>query len=254
MIFFEPVSTITLGPLTLQVWGMFVAFGILLSSYIITRTVEPKIRDQALSLAFSMIVWGIVGARIVHVALYAPEYYLTYPLEIFALWHGGLSSFGGILGAAGVFAYRSYIDRSLRPRVWYLLDRYSFAALYGWLLGRIGCVMIHDHPGVICNCALAFTVTDTRRLDMAFLEILALLPLAIVFLVYRKRWSERVLTSVLLMYYGSIRFFLDFFRARDTLVPDARYIGLTPAQYIAIVLVFLGASIFFKFHCFAQKK
>ena len=81
---------------------------------------------------------------------------------------------------------------------------------------------------------------------MAILEILGLIPLAIIFFVLRDRkkpagWH----TSILFIYYGVLRFILDFWRATDIVGSDVRYLGLTPAQYFAILLVFVGGYFFF---------
>jgi phosphatidylglycerol:prolipoprotein diacylglycerol transferase len=79
---------------------------------------------------------------------------------------------------------------------------------------------------------------------MALLEILALLPLALVFFFSRKKQKPQGwFTSVLFIYYGIMRFILDFFRATDIAGADARYFGLTPGQYSALVLIIVGVWI-----------
>jgi phosphatidylglycerol:prolipoprotein diacylglycerol transferase len=95
-----------------------------------------------------------------------------------------------------------------------------------------------------CDCFLAIDSPDGPRLEMAIFEIIGLLPLAILFYLKRnKRVSERWFTATLFIYYGVLRFILDFFRATDIAAADARYLGLTPAQYFGILLV--GTGIFF---------
>ncbi len=79
---------------------------------------------------------------------------------------------------------------------------------------------------------------------MAFLEILFLLPLAIVFIVLRKKKIQHLFAPLLFIYYGVLRFILDFWRADPSLTTgDVRYFGLTPAQYFAMVLVVFGGYI-----------
>ena len=245
-------TTFHLGPIPIQVWGSFVALGMLFAVWIIAKrgrrlgvAVEPM-----LDAALWMIISGVVFARLFHVFLYEPSFYVANPLEIVKVWHGGLSSFGGVAGA--VLAFWWFVRRGIFQNIGLLraADLFSFGALFGWIVGRIGCVMIHDHMGKPCDCFLAIETPDgTARLDMALLEILFLLPLAVVFFVLRnKKWKNGWITAVLLGYYGVVRFVLDFWRAAPEEHPtgDARYLGLTPAQYFAMLLVAASAFYFFR--------
>ncbi|MFH1433976.1 MAG: prolipoprotein diacylglyceryl transferase family protein, partial [Candidatus Uhrbacteria bacterium] len=73
-----------------------------------------------------------------------------------------------------------------------------------------------------------------------YLSINGLL-LFIAFLIMKKLGvREGTYTAVFLLWYGAVRFVLDFFRATEGTVADARYLGLTPAQYAAIVMFSLG--------------
>lgn len=242
-------STIQLGPVAIQVWGLFVALGVLLSFFIIHRlNIKDRARYVLLAdLVIWMLVGGFIGARIFHVFFYEPVFYLQNVVQVLAIWHGGLSSFGGIFGAIVaffIFAKRKKIDKSK----WLgLLDNLSYAAIFGWIVGRVGCVMIHDHMGRPCNCFLAIQTPDgVPRLEMALLEILCLLPLAFIFFIYRKRkFTEGFYFYLLITYYGFVRFGLDFFRAVDIVNADTRYFGLTPAQYFSILLILFGARFFF---------
>lgn len=236
-------NVVQIGPLPIQVWGFFVALGMLISMWILNREAKRLSlnAEPLLDVALKMIVSGVVFARLFHVLFYEPAHFLTNPLELFAIWHGGLSSFGGVFGALLVFVWAVKKKKLERAKLTLYSNLLAYGALFGWLVGRIGCVMIHDHLGAPCDCFLAFDSPDGKRLDMAFLEILFLLPLAIVFLVLRKRKVQHLFAPLLFVYYGILRFILDFWRAEPSFATgDARYLGLTPAQYFAILLVFLG--------------
>ena len=236
-------TVIHIGPVPIQVWGLFVAMGMVLSMWILEREAKKRLLDTAmiLDIALKMIVSGVVFARIFHIVFYEPAFFLANPIEVFAIWHGGLSSFGGVFGALLVIfsaIKKGKISKKQLPLYGNML---SFAALYGWLVGRIGCVMIHDHLGAPCDCFLAFNSPEEKRLDMAFLEIICLLPLAGIFFVLKKKHINHLFTPILFIYYGILRFILDFWRAApDFATGDTRYLGLTPAQYLAMVLVIMG--------------
>lgn len=241
-------KTILLGPLTIQVWGMWVAFGVLLALYIVdirAKQLKLKRREFLLDMSLWMIVSGIIFSRIFEILFYAPQFYFSHPFEMIQIWHGGLSSFGGFFGAAFAFFIFTKRKKISTVELYKIGDILSFAALYGWMVGRIGCFMIHDHWGAHANCPLAMQTPDGPRLEMAFLEILGLIPLAIIF--YFNRKKERPFSSftgIAFMYYAVLRFVLDFFRATDILAFDSRYFGLTPGHYSAILLFACGVYIY----------
>lgn len=244
---------IRLGPLPLQVWGLCVALGMLLVFALIDREAKKKQVDSEMvfSVVLHAIIWGIIGSRFFHVFFYAPGYFFSHPFEAFALWQGGLSSFGGLSGALGSVLWDVWYKKKNGPvRGAVIADLLAYAAVFGWMVGRVGCVLIHDHPGMACpGCFLATPWRDgVVRLDMALLEIIGMLPLAIVFLyVWRsKKVCEGWFVSVLFIYYGVLRFGLDFLRASDIVGADARYAQLTPGQYSAILLMFLGGWVYYK--------
>jgi phosphatidylglycerol---prolipoprotein diacylglyceryl transferase len=236
-------TTIPLGPLTLQVWGLFVALGVLLSLWIIKkRSVHNKMSVELLyDIALWMLVGGFVGARLVHIVAYEPSYFLAQPLEMFKIWHGGLSSFGGFFGAGIGFWLYTKKKKVSSEQLYRITNELGFAAVFGWMVGRVGCAMIHDHWGVPCSCPFAIATPSGGRLDMAVLEIIALIPLASWLFVKRhsQKYTPRFL-PIILIYYGLLRFVLDFFRATDLGGSDVRYFGLTPGQYSAIVVFGLG--------------
>ena len=183
-----------------------------------------------------------------HVFAYRWVDYQDNLMEIPQMWKGGMSSYGGFVGAglAGTF----YL---IRNRVAFM--KYADVALYGfipgWTIGRIGCFAIHDHPGVKSDFFLA-TEMLTLNLQTGMPEIAARHDLGLYdgfltlfiwgFLVWgakTKRFDGWYLGWSCVLY-AIPRFFLDYLRATDLAVSDTRYAGLTPAQYGSIVLLAIG--------------
>lgn len=95
----DPVL-VELGPLTIRWYGLLFAMAFL-GGYAIVRRIfllEGKPERDLDVLFMYMMVGTIVGARLGHVLFYQPGYYLSNPLEIFKVWHGGLTSHGGAIG------------------------------------------------------------------------------------------------------------------------------------------------------------
>jgi phosphatidylglycerol:prolipoprotein diacylglycerol transferase len=227
----------------IKIWGFFVALGIGISLLILyQRSRQLKLETaKMLDLAFYLLVFGLIFARLFHILFYAPNYYFSNLIEIFKIWHGGMSSFGGIFGATVSFIWFIKKNMISWPEALKIADLFSFSAIFGWIIGRFGCFFIHDHIGQLNNSFLAVQFPNGSRLDMALMEIFGLLPLVVVFIIIRKKvmFSGFYLSTVLI-YYGLLRFIFDFYRATDLSVADVRYLGLTPGQYFGIVLAIIG--------------
>jgi phosphatidylglycerol:prolipoprotein diacylglycerol transferase len=103
---------------------------------------------------------------------------------------------------------------------------------------------VHDHPGVRSDFFLAVNMDGVPRHDLGLYEAILLFALAgLLWWLHRRGILRGLLLSLLAVLYGSARFLLDFLRARpeEGLYADARYLGLTPAQYIVVGLVAFGA-------------
>jgi phosphatidylglycerol:prolipoprotein diacylglycerol transferase len=242
MIPYFQFTTYHLGPIPIQVWGTFVALGVLAGTALAAWF--AKKRGQNPTVIWDMAFWVIVGAffsaRIFHVLFYRLEYFLEHPAKIIAIWEGGESVIGGLIGAAIVgiwYLHKKKLD------VWAYADTTIFSLPLGYGIGRIGCFLIHDHPGTLTDFVLGIRYPDGLvRHDLGLYASINGFILAIIFwILYRRKAPVGAYTITFLLWYGITRFFLDFLRATDGPIVDARYFGLTPAQYGAIIMVGFGA-------------
>jgi phosphatidylglycerol---prolipoprotein diacylglyceryl transferase len=232
-----------LGPFTLQAFGVFAALGVYAAARIsVHQASRHGLDPQPLS---DFAVWGVgagvVVGHLVHLFLYHPEE-LSDWRRIFAFWEG-LSSFGGLLG--GVLAAVVFFRR-LPIRFDDYADAFALGIAPGWGIARIGCFVIHDHPGVRTTFPLAVDFPPSAaatlgfsgvRHDLGLYDALALFAFGIVLFALDRRGLLRGrLLAVLALLYGTSRFLFDFLRAVDVPYPDARYLGLTPAQYFCFGL------------------
>jgi phosphatidylglycerol---prolipoprotein diacylglyceryl transferase len=236
--YYQPPN-LKLGPFTLEVFGVFVALGI----YLAARINYAQANKQGLDprpmadYPFWGVIGGVVTGHLVHVLLYHPEELSKSPFQLFKFWDG-LSSFGGLLG--GVIAAAIYFRRIKIP-----FSRYSDALALGmapgWAIARLGCFAVHDHPGVRTDFFLAVNFPGGPRHDLGLYDALWLFAIAaVLFAVNRKGLLRARLLALMALLYGPARFGFDFLRARDLAYVDARYLGLTPAQYGCIAIVGWG--------------
>jgi phosphatidylglycerol---prolipoprotein diacylglyceryl transferase len=154
----DPIM-IQLGPLALRWYGFLIALGVLLGSQWALH--EAKKRDLDTEKLLDMTLWlviaGLVGARLVYV-LTSPAAYFGpggNPLSAFAIWQGGGSIHGGILGI--VIAVWIY-SRVHNLNMWAYLDVLTPVGALGVIGGRIGNFMNGtDTTGRVTGWPIGFT-------------------------------------------------------------------------------------------------
>lgn len=242
MIPFFQIEGWAIGPFVIQSWGLMVATGISVAVILADRYAKKLFLSRQLiwDIAWWSLVGGLLGGRIFYMLFYNPEHYLNNWPAIFYFWEGGASSFGGLFGAwvaLVIFArVRHFTFTELKP----YLDIFSLSLWLGWAIGRVGCFLIHDHPGRLSNFFLAVNFPAGARHDLGLYE--AMLALAIFFVFWRlfKRiakagWGKVALYSWIAYFVG--RFGLDFLRAYDLPLSDTRYLFLTLTQWLIILFI-----------------
>lgn len=232
-------KTIMVGPLTLHVWGLFVGLGFFLAALAAGWLAKRRGDDAKIiyDLAAWMVLAGMLGGRLGHVLFYELPYYLAHPFEIFAVWEGGLSLFGGLIASTIVGLW---FLKKKRVNVWRYADTAVFGLPVGFAIGRIGCFLIHDHPGTATDFALGVQYPDgVVRHDYGLYEVINGAFLAAIFFVMATRKVKTGwFIAVFSMEYGLFRLVTDGWRVADT-----RYFGLTPGQYLGALLLLIGVGI-----------
>jgi phosphatidylglycerol:prolipoprotein diacylglycerol transferase len=194
-----------------------------------------------------MMVWVLVGG-------FALSHWLTVaahparvardPFLLVQLWNG-MSSVGGFLGAA--LAMVVFLKREREPVLPYA-DVLTRGLLVGWIFGRLGCALVHDHPGKPAGdwawLAVGPWPDGSIRHDLGLYELLFTVALAAAMARWRPTKPGR-LTGTVALAYAPVRFALDFLRADApargvTAFPDIRYGGLTAEQYTMVPLFLAG--------------
>lgn len=234
------LPNLPLGPITIQSFGVLTALGVVVAAWLAGRAARGMGKDPQVILDFAVVgvLTGVVTGHLVHVLFYHPEELSGW--QVLKVWEG-LSSMGGLLG--GILAAAVWFRWKRIPFAGYS-DALALGIAPGWGVARVGCFSVHDHPGLPSDFFLAVNMDGGPRHDLGLYEAILLFTLgALLWALHRRGILRGLLLSLLAVLYGSGRFLLDFLRARpeEGLYADARYLGLTPAQYIVVALVAFGA-------------
>ena len=153
---------IHIGPLAIAWHGVFTAVGILFGVWLPLRLVRGRFtEDDATAVATWGVVFGIIGARLVHV-IDAWQYYAANPLQILLIWTGGIAVWGaaifGVLGGLLVAVRR-------KLPIGFGADAAAPGILLGFAIGRIGDIINGEHHATACEppagLCVGFTHPDT---------------------------------------------------------------------------------------------
>jgi len=241
---------IKIGPLSIRWYGLMYLIGFICSYLIVKREINRRglqvEKDFLENLYFYLILGLLLGARLGYVLFYNLPHYLNHPLEVFAIWQGGMSFHGGLIG---VILSALFFTKAKKFDFFTLTDMLVLTAPIGLGLGRIGNFINGELYGRITDVPWAMIFPDggplprhPSQLYEAFLEGFVLF-VALWFL--KDKFSKSgVLSSIFLILYGIFRFFVEFFREPD---PQIGYIlGLfTMGQILCSIMILSGLGLFF---------
>jgi phosphatidylglycerol:prolipoprotein diacylglycerol transferase len=217
---FNPIL-VELGPIRVTWYGMMYVFGFI-TSYLLVRY-QVKKKDFGISLEevedlyFYLILGLIIGARLGYVLFYDLRVYLSNPLEIFAVWHGGMSFHGGLIGvliATILFCWKN------KKSFWKLADLFVVTAPIGLALGRIGNFINGELYGRVTQVPWGMIFPNGGPLPRHPSQLYeSSLEGGVLFLILwmlkDKKHPDGYLLAIFIFLYGVFRFFIEFFREPD---------------------------------------
>jgi phosphatidylglycerol:prolipoprotein diacylglycerol transferase len=235
---------IDLGWWQLRSYGLFVAIALGVGVWWNAREGERRGFPRALVYEFAQLVAlaGLVGARLYYAIVSEPEAYLARPWEILAVWHGGLSVHGGLLGG---LAAAVWVIRRRRLPFWPMADAVVPGLILGQAVGQIACLLNGDTFGRPTTVPWAIVFTDRQAMaplgvPLHPIQVYELLAYLLVFVAVQKvaRSAARPGTAVLTcaVLYGAARFGLEFFRGDPPVIA-----GVVVPQAVSALLVAAGA-------------
>jgi phosphatidylglycerol:prolipoprotein diacylglycerol transferase len=258
------LDRLRLGPLAISPHGIGIAAGYLAGSWWMLR--EGRKRGMAEDHIGSILVWALLGAIVGARVFYVIGHFSEFDgfVDMLAVWRGGISLIGGIVGAMAV-AYP--VMRRHGYRFLQVMDSAALGLAFGIALGRVGDLIIGDHIGKPTSFFLGFrysggnlagytclgdgvgqqcttTLADGSQQMIFYGDVVhqtALYDLFIagflflfLFWLNRRPRREGVLIMAFAIWYGAGRVITDLLRV------DKTWFGLTGSQWTAIGAIVLS--------------
>lgn len=213
-----------IGSFPIRAYGTIFALAFILgvgvTLYFVKAEGKPEYINIFMDLAPLLLISGILGARIWQVFFFDWSFYSKYPSEIIAIWHGGLSIQGGVVGAltAGII----YVWRKKLP-FWKLADLAAPGLILAQAIGRDANLMNGDAFGgpTGSNFGILYPLGTIARdtfgsqplwpaevwegqVDVIIFALLVILKL--------RKWPSGVIFLIYLVLYNLTRFFLEYLR------------------------------------------
>jgi phosphatidylglycerol:prolipoprotein diacylglycerol transferase len=248
---FDPIA-IQIGPLAIRWYGLMYLVGFALTYGLgrlrIARGAAGRVSVQALDdLLFFGVLGVIVGGRLGYVLFYKPGYYAAHPLEIFAVWQGGMAFHGGLLG---VLAAVWWVTRKHGLRWLELTDFLAPLAPPALAAGRLGNFINGELWGRVTDVpwGMLFQTPGAGPLPRhpSQLYQLALEGVALFVILWIYSGKPRPLGAVSAMFligYGVLRFAAEFFREPDDFL-GLLALGLSMGQWLSVPMIAAGVLLY----------
>tara|TARA_B100000927_G_C16460004_1_gene467463 strand:+ start:702 stop:1529 length:828 start_codon:yes stop_codon:yes gene_type:complete len=247
--FFNNPSLIDLGPLKIQYYAVtwllsaVLIYLFLKSNKIINELglVKEDVNDMVFM--YGLFFGAMCGGRIGYMFFYGFEQLVNNPFSLFYVWQGGLSFHGGLVGviiSLFVFSKKKKIDY-LR-----LLDGVALSMPIGLGLVRVGNFLNGELYGKITNGSWGFIFpTDPfgmlRHPSQLYESIgEGIILFGILYFLSIKTNARGIISSSFLIFYGSIRFIIEFFRQPDAHIGFVAFDTFSMGQILCIPMIIIG--------------
>ena len=254
---FDPIAIdlTKLGlPVAIHWYGITYLVGFGLFLYLaVRRTRLPHLaaagwtRRDVEDLLFFGVLGTVIGGRLGYVLFYKPGYYAANPLEILAVWKGGMAFHGGLLGV--IVALWLYA-RLRRRRFLDVTDLVAPCVPTGFAAGRIGNFINGELWGRFADPALPWAMVFPqsgsplpRHPSQLYQFALEGILLFVVLWVYgRKPRGLGQVSGAFLMGYGVLRFIAEFFREPDSFLGLLTF-GMSMGQWLCLPMITAGFAL-----------
>jgi len=243
-------TILKIGPLQIRWYGIMYILAFLASYFLVKYQIRKKRLPIDINtvndLFLFMIIGLIVGARLGYVVFYNLPFYLSHPLKLFAVWEGGMSFHGGLIGI--IFAGLLFIKKR-KASFWEFADLISVTAPIGLGLGRLGNFINAELYGRVTNLPWGMIFPTggilprhPSQLYELFFE--GILLFIVLWLIKDFQFKKGTLFCLFLILYSIFRFFMEFFREPDPQL-GLLFSFITMGQILSIVMCVSGVILLF---------
>jgi phosphatidylglycerol:prolipoprotein diacylglycerol transferase len=191
-------------------------------------------------LFFWLIIALVVGARLFEVIIWNPSYYLSNPLQIFAVWKGGMAFHGGLIGvviAALLFCKKRKLS------FYKVADVLVLPASLAMALVRVGNFINGELYGIVTTVPWCFkfpSAEGCRHPSQLYESLYNIVNFFILFGITKlknksKKYKDGFVFWSFIFFYGILRFVTEFWR-----YSDVRYLGLNLGQILSLIMIPVG--------------
>ncbi|MEJ2059905.1 MAG: prolipoprotein diacylglyceryl transferase [Gammaproteobacteria bacterium] len=241
----DPIA-FSVGPLKVHWYGIMYLIGFLgfwgLGSLRARRADSPLRPEQVGDLLFYAALGVILGGRIGYVLFYNLPFYWSHPLEVFAVWDGGMSFHGGMLG---VFAAAWLYGRYLGCGFLRLTDFGAPMVPIGLGAGRIGNFINGELWGKVTDLPWGMVFPSGGPLPRQPSQLYEFALEGVVLFTILWTFSSRsrpvgAVSGMFLLFYGLFRFLVEFVREPDPQLGYLAFGWLTMGQVLSAPMILLG--------------
>lgn len=237
-----------IGPLSMRWYGLMYVFGFVSSYLLVLYQLKKKAftfdRTVIDDLFFYLILGLIVGARLGYVIFYNLAFYLQNPLDIFVIWHGGMSFHGGLIGA---FVAGYIIIKRKKLNLLATVDLIIPTCPIGIGFGRLGNFINGELFGKPASVPWAMVFPGggpsprhPSQIYEMFFEGILLFSILWVYKDRKKRDGD--VFALFLMLYGVFRIFCELFREPDSQL--GYFFGLlSMGQILSLCMIAAGVAV-----------
>lgn len=246
----DPVA-VSLGPISIHWYGLMYLIGFALAYLLMNYRAKQKNsgwnKEQVSDLIFYSAVGVVLGGRFGYVMFYNFGKFLDDPLWLFAVWEGGMSFHGGLLG---VIVACILFARKYGKKFFEVTDFGAPMVPIGLLTGRIGNFIGGELWGRVSDVPWAMVFPKggplprhPSQLYEAFLEGIVLF--AILWIFSRKPRPAMAVSGLFLVGYGAFRFMVEFVREPDSHIGIDLFGWMTRGQILCVPMVLFGAALIY---------
>lgn len=188
----------------------------------------------------------IFGGRLGYVLFYQPTHFMQHPLEIAAIWQGGMSFHGGFLG---VLVAMWFFANKYKMTWLKIMDFVAPLVPIGLGAGRMGNFINGELWGrpTNSNFGMIFPQVDLVARHPSQLYEFALEGIVLFLILWTYSAKPRAtgaISALFLIGYGSFRFLVEFTRQPDDYL-GLLQLGMSMGQWLSLPMVLAGIALYF---------